>query len=80
MRDMRVDMVDAKFVSGDHRNGDPKIELDANKKVSNLSEVKCFGNLRLFCQSSSLYTAGKRCQYETRDKAHSFNYSTARCL
>lgn len=28
----RVDMADAKYVVGDHRNGDAKIELDANKK------------------------------------------------
>lgn len=31
---IRVDMADAKYVVGDHRNGDAKIELDANKKVS----------------------------------------------
>lgn len=30
----RVDMVDAKYAVGDHRNGDAKIELDANKRVS----------------------------------------------
>lgn len=30
----RVDMADAKYVVGDHRNGDAKIELDANKRVS----------------------------------------------
>lgn len=29
----RVDMADATYVVGDHRNGDAKIELDANKKV-----------------------------------------------
>ncbi|CAG9789117.1 unnamed protein product [Diatraea saccharalis] len=28
----RVDMADAKYVVGDHRNGDAKIELDANKR------------------------------------------------
>ncbi|XP_050354339.1 uncharacterized protein LOC126776096 [Nymphalis io] len=28
----RVDMAEAKYVVGDHRNGDAKIELDANKK------------------------------------------------
>ncbi|XP_028031250.1 uncharacterized protein LOC114243828 [Bombyx mandarina] len=28
----RVDMSDAKYVVGDHRNGDAKIELDANKR------------------------------------------------
>ncbi|XP_045453156.1 uncharacterized protein LOC123662347 [Melitaea cinxia] len=28
----RVDMADVKYVVGDHRNGDAKIELDANKK------------------------------------------------
>ncbi|XP_045776753.1 uncharacterized protein LOC123875127 isoform X1 [Maniola jurtina] len=28
----RVDMVDAKYAVGDHRNGDAKIELDANKR------------------------------------------------
>ncbi|RVE55247.1 hypothetical protein evm_000145 [Chilo suppressalis] len=28
----RVDMTDAKYVVGDHRNGDAKIELDANKR------------------------------------------------
>ena len=30
----RVDMADAKYVVEDHRNGDAKIELDANKRVS----------------------------------------------
>lgn len=29
---VRVDMADAKYVVGDHRNGDAKIELDANKR------------------------------------------------
>lgn len=29
----RVDMADAKYVVGDLRNGDAKVELDANKKV-----------------------------------------------
>jgi hypothetical protein len=32
----RVDMADAKYVVGDHRNGDAKIELDANKRVSQM--------------------------------------------
>ncbi|XP_052744049.1 uncharacterized protein LOC112056937 isoform X2 [Bicyclus anynana] len=34
----RVDMVDAKYAVGDHRNGDAKIELDANKKFSGLTK------------------------------------------
>lgn len=36
----RVDMADAKYVVGDHRNGDAKIELDANKKVNLLFLAK----------------------------------------
>ncbi|XP_059058229.1 neutral and basic amino acid transport protein rBAT isoform X2 [Achroia grisella] len=34
----RVDMADAKYVVGDHRNGDAKIELDANKRFSGLTK------------------------------------------
>ncbi|GBP68237.1 Maltase 2 [Eumeta japonica] len=33
----RVDMADAKYVVGDHRNGDAKIELDANQKFTGLT-------------------------------------------
>lgn len=33
-------MADAKYVVGDHRNGDAKIELDANKKVNVLFLAK----------------------------------------
>lgn len=41
----RVDMADAKYVVGDHRNGDAKIELDANKRVSDLVKL-------MFCDVS----------------------------
>ncbi|CAH2045967.1 unnamed protein product, partial [Iphiclides podalirius] len=34
----RVDMADAKYVVEDHRNGDAKIELDANKRFSGLTK------------------------------------------
>lgn len=38
-------MADAKYVVGDHRNGDAKIELDANKRVSYLDKL-------MFCDVS----------------------------
>ncbi|CAG9565187.1 unnamed protein product [Danaus chrysippus] len=34
----RVDMADAKYVVEDHRNGDAKIELDANKRFTGLTK------------------------------------------